>query len=71
MADTKAATNAATQSHIDEFETYISDLDASRIELTNERVDLGKESKDLNLESMETQRGKESADFPDAEKEMD
>merc|ERR1719181_2574975 len=40
VVETKTATNAAAQSRIDELETYISDLDAGRIELTTERVDL-------------------------------
>merc|ERR1719460_616316 len=72
VIDTKTATNAAAQSRIDELETYISDLDAGRIELTTERVDLEKEIKDLSqeLESMEAQRDKEHADFLEAEKEM-
>merc|ERR1719356_270843 len=64
VIDTKTATNAAAQSRIDELETYISDLDAGRIELTTERVDLEKEIKTLmqDLEAMEAQRDKEHQD---------
>jgi len=72
VIDTKIATNAAAASRADELSTYISDLDAGRIELTSERADLEKQVKSFlqDLEGMDAQRKQEKSDFDQAAKEM-
>jgi len=72
MVSSKTASNEAAKNIISERETYISDLDAGRIELTDERVTLNKQIKDLTdtLEALEATRTKEKGEFEDAEAEM-
>jgi len=68
----KTQSNAASESRIDELETYIADLDAGRIELTTERVDLEKQIKTLTdeIEVATATREKEHLDWEDAKNEM-
>merc|ERR1719367_741912 len=73
VIDQKETTNAAARQRISYLETYISDLDAGRIELTTERVDLEKEIAELS-EDIEVATGireKEKADYEMAKEEMD
>jgi chromosome segregation ATPase len=72
VIEQKTASNAASSNKIDELETYISDLNAGRIELTGERADLEKEVAELmsDLEQAKALREKENADFEDAKAEM-
>lgn len=69
----KKASNAAAGARIDELSTYISDLDAGRIELTTERVDLEKEIEQLSadIELATEMRTKENTDFESAKAEME
>jgi len=68
----KEAYNSAAASEIDSLETYISDLEAGRIELTSERADLEKDIETLmaDLEAAKHMREKEKADFEEASAEM-
>merc|ERR1719382_2332927 len=69
----KTQSNTAAQSRADSLETYISDLQNGRIELTSERVDLEKELETVNadIEVAQQMRAKEKADFDMAKEEMD
>lgn len=68
----KTDSNEKAKSRIDSLETYISDLDAGRIELTSERVDLEKELAALksDIESATALREKEEKDYEAASDEM-
>jgi len=68
----KKASNAAAAIRIGTLETYISDLDAGRIELTTERVDLEKTIAELNadIEAATEVRDKEASDYAEASNEM-
>lgn len=69
----KEATNADAGSRIDTLNTYISDLDTGRIELTTERQDLEKELEQVHadIELAEDVRNKEKQDFLSAKAEME
>merc|ERR1719199_1013182 len=69
---TKTASNEAAEKRIKELETYISDIEAGRIEFTSERVDLEKELEEVNtaIEEAKALRKKENEDFLAAEDEM-
>merc|ERR1719157_227295 len=45
---TKTASNESAEKRIKELETYISDIEAGRIEFSSERVDLEKELEEVN-----------------------
>lgn len=68
----KQESNAAAEARIDRLNTYISDLDNGRIELTTERVDLEKEIAGLTLEIEQSTalRDQEKKDFDAAKTEM-
>jgi len=70
---TKTASNEAANSRIDSLKTYISDIEAGKIEFTTERVDLEKQVAELSddLEKAKTMRESEKADFEAAKKEME
>jgi predicted RNase H-like nuclease (RuvC/YqgF family) len=72
IVNSKTESNEKAKSRIDSLETYISDLDAGRIELTSERVDLEKELASLNsdIETAKSLREKEEKDFEAASDEM-
>jgi len=69
----KEASNADASSRIDTLNTYISDLDNGRIELTSERADLEKDLEQLHadMELATSLRAKENEDFQSAEEEME
>merc|ERR1719199_2136989 len=72
IISTKTASNEAAEKRIKELETYISDIEAGRIEFTSERVDLEKELEEENtaIEEAKALRKKENEDFMAAEDEM-
>lgn len=68
----KTKSNSAAQSRADYLETYVSDLDNGRIELTSERTDLTKEIGTLtdDIEVASQMRTREANDFDLAKNEM-
>lgn len=73
VVDQKTAMNEEANRRVEELQTYVSDLDNGRIELTSERTDLEKEIEQLNgdIEIATEMRNKQNADFGDAKDEMD
>jgi len=72
VVSAKTESNAKATTRVDTLNTYITDLDAGRIELTTERADLEKQIKGLHagLESAAAQRKSRNDDFLEAEEEM-
>jgi len=69
----KEAANTAAQSRIDQLNTFITDLEAGRIDITSERVDLQKEIASLmsDMEQATQLRNQENKDYLAAKKEME
>jgi len=69
----KKASNEAAESRLQSLATYVSDIEAGRIEFTSERTDLEKELKQLHsdVETAASVRSQENKDFLSAQAEME
>jgi hypothetical protein len=69
----KTMSNAEAEAELSSLQTYVSDLESGRVELTSERVDLEKEIAGLvtSLETAETARKQEHADYGEATAELE